>query len=162
MCPHPIRVRTAALDEAAALAAVQNTSWRQTYSSLLGERFYDDEALAARVRMWERSLGDDRLTIRVAEGAGAPVGVALAGPALGEDAVREEQLFILYVVAAWHGTGAGPALLQAVLGDRPAQLWVAAENPRAVRFYAREGFRADGAELIDHDADDLREIRMIR
>ncbi|GAA3074505.1 hypothetical protein [Actinocorallia glomerata] len=44
----------------------------------------------------------------------------------------------------------------------PAQLWVAAENPRARRFYERQGFRADGAEVVDDDAEGLREIRMVR
>ena len=57
---------------------------------------------------------------------------------------------------------AGQALLDAVLGEEPAQLWVAEANPRAIRFYERNGFRADGATLTDPAVEDLREIRMVR
>lgn len=161
-----IIVRAPRPEEAAAVATVQNTSWRETYSGLLSERFYDDAALAGRTRMWEQVLAEDQQTVRVAEADGELIGVALAGPALdpgpGEDPLREEQLFILYVLQGWHGSGVGSALLEAVLADRPAQLWVAAENPRARRFYARQGFRPDGAEVVDADAEGLREIRMVR
>ncbi|MCS6582511.1 GNAT family N-acetyltransferase [Curtobacterium citreum] len=38
------------------------------------------------------------------------------------------------------------ALLDTVLADRPASLWVAADNPRAHAFYRRNGFTPDGAE----------------
>ncbi|GAB3190561.1 GNAT family N-acetyltransferase [Nesterenkonia suensis] len=161
-----IIVRAPRPEEASAVAVVQNTSWRETYSGLLSEQFYDDAALAGRVRMWERVLADGRQSVRVADDSGELIGVALAGPALdpglGEDPVREEQLFILYVLQDWHGSGAGSALLEAVLADRPAQLWVAAENPRARRFYERQGFRPDGAEVVDDEAEGLREIRMLR
>ncbi|PZE62480.1 GNAT family N-acetyltransferase [Curtobacterium sp. MCLR17_044] len=38
------------------------------------------------------------------------------------------------------------ALLDTVLADRPASLWVAADNLRAHAFYRRNGFTPDGAE----------------
>ncbi|MDS2174262.1 GNAT family N-acetyltransferase [Nesterenkonia sp. CL21] len=157
-----IIVRPPLPEEASAVAAVQNTSWRETYSGLLSEQFYDDAALASRVRMWEQVLADGRQSARVAEAEGELIGVALAGPSVESDPVRAEQLFVLYVRQDWHGSGAGSALLEAVLADRPAQLWVAAENPRARRFYERQGFRADGAEVVDDDAEGLHEIRMVR
>ena len=69
---------------------------------------------------------------------------------------------MLYVLREHHGSGAGQALLDAVLGEEPAQLWVAEANPRAIRFYERNGFRADGATLTDPAVEDLREIRMVR
>lgn len=67
---------------------------------------------------------------------------------------------MLYVVATEHGTGAGAALLDAVIGpDDSAALWVADPNPRAQAFYRRHGFVADGTVNVEHG---VREIRMVR
>ena len=67
---------------------------------------------------------------------------------------------MLYVLAADHGTGAGRALLEAVI-DRAesAALWVADPNPRAQAFYRKHGFVADGTAQVDGG---VREIRMVR
>jgi hypothetical protein len=53
---------------------------------------------------------------------------------------------MIYVLRSADGSGAEQALLDAVLADRPASLWVAADNPRAHASYLRNGFRPDGAE----------------
>jgi GNAT superfamily N-acetyltransferase len=67
---------------------------------------------------------------------------------------------VLYVYAAGHGTGAGPALLEAVVDPQePVALWVAGPNPRAQAFYRKHGFVADGAARAGGG---MREIRMIR
>jgi len=57
---------------------------------------------------------------------------------------------VLYVLAAAHGSGAGPALLDAVVDpEESAALWVADPNPRAQAFYRKHGFVADGATQLD-------------
>jgi ribosomal protein S18 acetylase RimI-like enzyme len=56
----------------------------------------------------------------------------------------------------------GQALLDATLGTDPAMLWVAKENPRAIAFYRRNGFRFDGAEQIDPHAPRITDARMVR
>jgi predicted GNAT family N-acyltransferase len=67
---------------------------------------------------------------------------------------------VLYVVASAHGSGAGAALLDAVIDPHEsAALWVADPNPRAQAFYRRHGFVADGSVQVD---DGVREIRMVR
>ncbi len=59
-----------------------------------------------------------------------------------------------------HGTGAGPALLEAVVDpEEPVALWVADPNPRAQAFYRKHGFVADGPAQIEGG---VREIRMVR
>jgi len=70
------------------------------------------------------------------------------------------RLYVLYVVAADHGTGAGQALLDAVV--RPAEsaaLWVADPNPRAQAFYRKHGFVTDGTAQVEGG---VREVRMVR
>jgi predicted GNAT family N-acyltransferase len=67
---------------------------------------------------------------------------------------------VLYVYAADHGTGAGPALLEAVIDPtESAALWVADPNPRAQAFYRKHGFVADGTTQVERG---VREIRMVR
>ena len=53
-------------------------------------------------------------------------------------------------------------MLDAVLGSASASLWVAARNPRAHRFYERNGFRFDGVEKADERVPTFLERRMVR
>jgi len=53
-------------------------------------------------------------------------------------------------------------LLDAALGDQPALLWVAEQNPRAIAFYQRNGFSFDGQVLDDPTAPLITDLRMVR
>ncbi len=158
-----IRVRAAGPGDVTGMARVHVESWRQSYRGLMPDEVLDDPELPARrVGMWGAVLGDQRFRDRrvaVAEIEGEIVGIAMSGPAE-EGASAPRQLFVLYLLAAHHGSGAGGELLDAVVGsDEDVQLWVADPNPRAQAFYRRRGFVADGAEQEDHG---IREIRMTR
>ncbi len=89
------------------------------------------------------------------------IGFSIHGPARDDDRTGTE-LFALYVLQEHYGSGAGQRLLDAAIGDSPACLWAAAENPRALRFYEKNGFRPDGVRRTDADADGLEEIRLVR
>ena len=138
--------------------------WRETYSGLMTDAVLDDPDLpAARERFWTAALTDERYRdnrAAVAERDGELIGLAMSGPPLDDDAAWARQLYVLYVLAADHGTGAGPALLEAVVdpGDSAA-LWVADPNPRAQAFYRKHGFVPDGRAQIGFG---VREIRMVR
>jgi ribosomal protein S18 acetylase RimI-like enzyme len=99
----------------------------------------------------------------VAEQREQIVGFAVAGPARDADAPRELELYAIYLLAAQHGSGLAQGLIDATLGEQPASLWVAEDNPRALRFYGRNGFEPDGASKDDPMGDEsIREIRMVR
>lgn len=139
-------VRRATAADADAIARVHTTSWRETYGRLVEDVDTDPWfALGPRTTMWHALLAEGTDAV-VAVGAGDVVGFAATTPTAEPDAVRPEELTMLYVLAAAHGTGVGQALLDAALGGRPASLWVAADNPRAHAFYRRNGFTPDGAE----------------
>jgi GNAT superfamily N-acetyltransferase len=88
------------------------------------------------------------------------IGVAMAGPPESPEPGWSVHLYVLYVLAADHGTGAGAALLNAVIGPQEsAALWVADPNPRAQAFYRKHGFVADGTVQVE---DGVREICMVR
>lgn len=167
---HAARVRPAEFRDAERIARVHVDTWRETYSGLVPDTFFTEDAFSARKDMWTRYLAarPDPGRLVVAERLGEVVGFAAAGPAHGPDAekghppARRLQLFSLYLLAAQHGTGAGQSLLDAVLAGEPAQLWVARENLRARAFYERNGFQHDGVEFIDPDIEDLVELRLVR
>ena len=152
-------VRVPDPSEATEIADVHVQTWREAYSHLLPEGFFDDEYVRGRHRMWTGRR------IRVADEDGRIIGLAVAGPSApaGEEVPpRERQLYMLYVVAAAHGRGVGQALLDAVVGDEPAVLWVAKDNPRAIAFYRRNGFAFDGLEQTYPGVPTLVDARMVR
>jgi GNAT superfamily N-acetyltransferase len=85
--------------------------------------------------------------IFVATAGGAAVGMA-AGVA--RDDAGERGLAAMWVTPAWRGSGAAAMLVAAVASWARAQrarrlsLWVPADNPRARRFYAGQGFALTG------------------
>lgn len=138
-------IRPATVDDAEGIARVHATSWRETYG-----RFVDDSdndpwfSVDRRIDMWRSNLKEDASATVVAEDESGIIGFGAAQETHEPDAARPEELTMLYVLARAHGSGAGQAILDAVLGQRPASLWVAADNPRAHSFYRRNGFNADG------------------
>ncbi|HEV7948337.1 MAG TPA: GNAT family N-acetyltransferase [Glaciihabitans sp.] len=152
------------LEDVDEIARVHVQGWRETYAELLPPRFYGADALAARTTMWRALLTNDPVPprLRVARIDGSIVGVALAGASRDGTPARDLDLHLIYLLTGHHGSGAGQALLDAVIGSEPAQVWVAQHNPRAHSFYRRNGFQPDGVSVVDTDADGLVEVRLIR
>lgn len=139
-------IRPATLDDADSIGRVHTLSWRETYGRFVADPdnnpWFDVER---RIEMWRSNLRDGTYATSVAVDESGIIGFAAVHATTELDAVRPEELTMLYVLARAHGSGAGQALLDAVLADRPASLWVAADNPRARAFYRRNGFEPDGA-----------------
>ncbi|MFG1604942.1 GNAT family N-acetyltransferase [Actinoplanes sp. NPDC049265] len=157
-------VRPPRVEDVAEMAWVHVRCWQETYRGLMTDAVLDDPGFsAARERFWTAALTDKRYRenrMAVAERDGQLIGVAMSGPPLDVAAQWARQLYLLYVVAAEHGTDAGRALLQAVMDPaESAALWVADPNPRAQTFYRKHGFIADGTTQVE---DGVREIRMVR
>jgi GNAT superfamily N-acetyltransferase len=146
------------------MAGVDVRCWQETYRALMPDAVLDDPGLpAARERMWAAVLTGERYgrnRVAVAVRNAELIGIAMSGPAENAAAVWTRQLYVLYVYAADHGTGAGQALLDAVINPaESAALWVADPNPRAQAFYRKHGFVADGTAQVQAG---VREIRMVR
>ena len=160
----PLIIRPARVQDAGQMAGVHVRCWQETYRGLMPDAVLDDPALpAARERMWTGALTHERYRqnrVAVAERDNKLIGIAMSGPPEDATAAWTRQLYVLYVHSADHGTGAGSALLQAVIhSTQSAALWVADPNPRAQAFYRKHGFAADGAARFE---DGVREIRMVR
>jgi ribosomal protein S18 acetylase RimI-like enzyme len=159
-----LTVRRARVADVAQIARVNVRCWQEAYRGLVSDAVLDDPGFRpARERFWTAALTDERYRanrVAVAERDGEMIGIAMSGPPLDDAAAWARQLYVLYVYAAHHGTGAGRALLDAVVdpGESVA-LWVADPNPRAQAFYRKHGFVADGTAQVD---DGIRAIRMVR
>jgi hypothetical protein len=121
-------VRAGRAEDAAAIARVQVQSWRETYRGLMADQVLDDpDLLAVRERFWTTALTDERFSrnrIAVVEHDGELIGVAMSGPPENPDSPWARQLYVLYVLQQHHGSGAGAALLDAVVEahDRPRRV----------------------------------------
>ncbi len=149
-------------DEAEVLAALHSRTWEETYGEFFPPRMWGEEALARRIQMWTELCTDVGPHTAVAEIDGELAGFAHVGASMDDPAPRERQLWFIYLLQSAHGSGAGQALLDEVLGDEPASLWVLEENPRARAFYARNGFVEDGARKptgFERGGDELRMLR---
>lgn len=163
-------VREALASDAEGVARTHIDCWRETYFGVLDDRFFSDEAFARRLEFWTRYLSMEPRQGRMAVALrdGNVIGFANAGEAVGPDAehgfapARPLHLFSIYLLASAHGTGVGQALLGAVVGDEPAQLWVLRGNARAISFYKRNGFAFDGVEYTDPADPNMVELRMVR
>lgn len=162
--------------DARELAALHMQVWRDTYAGMLSQDYLDGMQLEPRIAHWRKRIGVGNAR----EYAGAEVdgvvalsrlarhtpsgriaGFCQVGRARDDDAPMPQELGALNVLADFQGSGVARELVAATLGDRPAYLWVVAENARAIAFYRKLGFAADGVTKRDEDLA-CNEIRMVR
>ena len=145
-------VRRARLEDARAVARVHAETWRAAYEHVFGAERLASVSTDARLAQWERILaaGQSDVFVAVADGI---VGFVSTGDS--RDADAEAELFAIYVLPEAWGTGAGSALMRAgveamrLRASGDAVLWVLDDNPRARRFYEREGWALDGERKED-------------
>jgi len=145
-----MEVRRARLADAAAIAAVHVGTWQAAYAHIFGKERLAELDPERRSAGWERALAERHdEDVFVAERDGALVAFASAGPS--RDGGVAGELYAIYALPEAWGSGVGPALMRDVLGALRARgfatatLWVLEENPRARRFYEREGWTLDAA-----------------
>lgn len=156
-------LRTAVPGDGASIARCHIACWREAYAHLVSDEFLEGLDVEERADMWERAIARRGPEVPVADVEGEIVGLAGASPRRDEDeGLPDLELRLIYVRAAYHGTGTGQRLLDAAIGDGPAYVWVAEDNPRAHSFYRRNGFRPDGARKIEPAFEDMAEVRMVR
>ena len=147
-------------DEIRGRAYVHWKAWQEAYTGLIDPAYLEKRTLE---RSLERAYEwTDRVLI--AKDGGRVVGFTSFGPAR-EEGPAFGEIYAMYVLADHYGTGVGAALMEAALRELAAYprvcLWALKGNARAIRFYEKHGFHADGAEKrLDALAADV--IRMTR
>jgi GNAT superfamily N-acetyltransferase len=139
-------VRRATADDARAIAEVQVATWQHAYAHVFPAQVLESLSVDEGEVMWRQFAESDAMTLCVAEVERAVVGFVNVGES--RDLPGEGELYAIYVLPDHWGSGAGSALMDAArdwLGRRfsTATLWVLEDNPRARRFYEREGWVVD-------------------
>ena len=143
-----MNVRNATVDDAPAVADVHVRSWMDTYGHIVPAARFDASDVERRTQLWTRAAQAGNLF--VAEDDDAIVGFVSVGPSSASDAPGGE-LYAIYVLPEALGSGAGTALIERAedelrrRGFASAILYVLDANPRARRFYERQGWELDGA-----------------
>ncbi len=162
--PDGVTLRRATPEDAEALTHLHLDCWDDAYAGLIDATILQRRRtdLGQRVVTWRDWLTDGEV-VHLAEltedGRTGLVGFSGAGTGRDDDVDIDLELRVLYVRAAWWGTGIGYALLHEAISDRATFLWVLADNERGLRFYERQGFRLDGTEDLH---DEGRHVRMLR
>jgi lincosamide nucleotidyltransferase A/C/D/E len=147
-------IRSASLDDVAAVAAIRHRSWKSAYAGLMPDAVLDAMDIGANLaRDWSfvSSPPTARHGVLVAGEPGSVVGIAVMGPEADDDDVAV--IYRLYMDPTAYGLGIGARLLAEAtewLQQRDYKqltLWVLDGNVRAQRFYEREGWQCDGTRL---------------
>jgi len=157
-----VRVRSAVVGDAEGIARVHVQVWRDTYSAMVEPGEFDELSVERRAERWRTYLEAGAETWVAVADDDEIVGFARA-TSHDEKAVRPRELQAIYVLVEHHGTGIAQTLLDAAIGDAPAFVFVARGNPRATRFYERNGFEFDGAsESYPLVRTPITSLRMVR
>ncbi len=151
-----LSIEPAARQDADALAALYERTWRETYSGILpsvsamagdarGPRYWRH----AIDQLGRHPLGRDAALHIAREGA-RPVGYAWSGPGREDRAPWSGEIYMLYVLADAQRRGVGRALMDACTGHLVQRgffafgVWCVEANARARRFYERLGGAEEG------------------
>lgn len=150
---HAYEIRTAQIEDAAALGSLLCRVFSATYGSRIPDQILEPYL--------ERTFGPSQLASEIAHAPhlnllasleGQIVGVAKLAlePPEGHNLPKSVELSRLYVEPALHGKGVAEALLlktfdqSQMLGFRTLWLCAWRENPRALAFYRKHGFETFG------------------
>jgi len=136
-------IRPARPEDAEAIARVHVATWRAAYAHAVPADTLAGVDVGERTELWKRFLaGGTAIFVGEIEGeirGFASVGESRDGPGVGE-------LFAIYVLPEAWGTGLATGLIERgeeelrARGFKSATLNVLADNPRARRFYERQGW----------------------
>ncbi|MFC5928063.1 GNAT family N-acetyltransferase [Cryobacterium melibiosiphilum] len=157
-------VRPVTEADADALGRVHVACWHETYDHLLSQAALSHLRPERLATMWRgiTKMGGDYRQVVAVDGEDI-VGFAASVPRSDSDVPTARELKIMYLLASHQGTGVGQQLFDAVVDAGPSVLWVAADNPRAHAFYARNGYLADGSEKTEEVLGELlHEVRLVR
>ena len=170
--PRPWTLRAATGADVHDVAVFQTETWREAYRDVVDPAYLAAVGVPERVASWGLRIASPARHVVVARVRDAANGTSDddARDAPGDDARGEVagvvswahgdlrhdpfdldlvELTTLYVAAAHRGSGLADALLREALGDGAAYLWAFERNARALAFYARHGFVADGTRKLD-------------
>ncbi|GHE48814.1 hypothetical protein GCM10019059_04590 [Camelimonas fluminis] len=154
------RVRAAVPDDVQHVAEVHVQAYRETFRSMMPAEELERITVELSGSGWRRVLAESRetrgLSLQVAVCEGRIVGLGTCCPQRSLQLQRmgyDGEIGTLYVLPAFHGLGAGRAIIQTLAmrlqrdGFRAMALWTLTRNLRARGFYERLG----GVTLLERE-----------
>ena len=154
-----VQIRAAVPEDASGIARVHVDAWRVAYRGLIDQVLLDDLDIGQRAQQWRGLLENAPYGIVVGEVREQIAGWATFGAGRDDGDAHLGELKGLYIHPDEWSTGIGHALIVHVeselchAGYSEAYLWVLRGNERAIRFYERHGWSADGGEKLEKVAD---------
>lgn len=153
-----VTVRRATTRDAAMLADLAARTFVETFGAQNNPadlELYLRTAYSPEIQRAE--LEDPTVTYLIAEVDGSVAGFAMIGAGRTPDSVPYEsavEVMRFYVDHPWHGSGIARVLMDATVREAErrgaAAIWLGVweKNPRAIRFYEKQGFRDVGAKTF--------------
>ncbi len=171
-CDGPVHLRRATVDDAAGIAAVHASGWRQAYQDVLPAAQLEGVSVASRADSWREELAveaPDRepwLALLDAE----IVGFAAGGLSRDRDAAaRTGEIYQLFVLPECWSRGVRTNLADHLLRDlrqhgfERVSCWVNAADVEGRRFVEHLGWALDGATRSeDHPGAAVEQVRYSR
>jgi RimJ/RimL family protein N-acetyltransferase len=147
----PVTVRPAEPGDSRRIAEVHVQTWQTAYHHAFPPEVLEQLSVDEREARWRTRIEQESAVVWVAELQGRVVGFTSVGPSRTEEGAGE--LYSIYVLPSAWGSRAARELMASAKAwfarqrYAGAMLWVLADNPRARRFYEREGWRAEGSRV---------------
>ena len=161
-------IREPTKNDARGLAEVHVRSWQAAYKGQLPDDILDNLSVDQREKQWHLTLNSLSNKVLVAEVEQRIVAFISFGPVrdegLDKNAVGE--VYAIYALEEFWDRGIGRNLMEASLATlremncSTVKIWLLETNQRAISFYQKFGFSADGTQKVEPLAEvELREIR---
>lgn len=148
-----LQIAMALPSDALAMSKIHKAAWQAAYRGLLPEDYLSAIADDRWVGSFEKVLNENTTQAWLLKVKGQTVACAFAGPSRYGGYEGSLELISIYCLPEYWGTGMGSRLFQCVLDYATKNqyiqigLWVLEGNERAIAFYERLGFQADGATM---------------
>ncbi len=152
------------------MAELHVRAWRAAYRGILAAQLLDDLSVDLREQSWRSLLAAEEpagFTLVAPDDEGAIAGFcSIALPSRDEDAaLRTAEITATYVDPSRWGRGLGRSLMEETVGRlregswEAVTLWTFMRNAQGRAFFARCGFRLDGARGV-HEESGVTTTRM--
>lgn len=143
-------IRKATVADAEAIATIHVRAWQTAYAEIFPAEFLANLSLERRIAAWREQLENNPGLTFIAEENGLVTGWVSGGLSIDADAAGVSEVQAIYVLPEYWDKGVGAELMQTIEQALPplhtTTLWVLRDNQRALRFYEKLGYTADGAE----------------
>ena len=121
--------------DAEALGRVHATCWHETYDHLISRAALENVSPKRLAELWTHwAVQGPEFRMFAALSGGEIVGFVGSGPARDRDAPRARELYFIYLLDAFHGTGTGQRLFDAAVdAGEELYLWVAPARTASTR-----------------------------